>query len=158
MAEHIDPTPTTSAEHLQLAAEHIRMAMHVPGPTTPEGCYDEVGALHGIAARMQQHLDRVGEALFDTSQDPRLRGLPGADLPVEQLSLEVRGTAFRVQRVAGEKLAGLVRELNTAWSQISAFAFAATPDEELLQVTDPGEDVDTPAVEIERRTTPRRTE
>lgn len=124
MAEHTDPTPTTSTEHLQLAAEHIRLAMHVAGPITPPECYDEIGALHGIAARLTQHLDRVGEALFDTSQDPRLRGLPGADLPVEQLSLEVRGTAFRVQRVAGEKLAGLVRELNTAWSETNTLTLA----------------------------------
>lgn len=119
-----DTEPTTSTGRLQAAAEHIRYAAHTDPPATPAEVYDQIGALADIAAKLMQHLHRNADVLNALSERPTLRSTDTGDISP---SLTTRTAAFRLRTIAGGQLAGLVRELNTAWTEVSGL-HVAEPD------------------------------
>src|SRR5690606_39665144 len=100
--------------------------LHRDAPATPGEVYDQIGALHAITAGLPQHLDRIATALDRLSHDERLRS--SDDVSREQMGIDTRNAAFQLSGVAGEKVAGLVRELNEAWSAIAGLSLEDPAD------------------------------
>jgi hypothetical protein len=116
---------TTSRAHLELAAEHIRYAMHADPPRTPTEVYDLIGALHTITSRLEQHLDRCARALTKAAESPELAASDDDPDP----AFTARQAAYRLTGTASERLAGMVAELATTWTQVSALYIPVSTDD-----------------------------
>jgi hypothetical protein len=130
--------PATSTGRLEKAAEYIRAAAHADPPVTPTEVYDQVGALFDIGQKLGQHLNRCATALTTVAASPELRASDEDPDP----AFTARQAAYRLSGTATERLAGMVAELNTTWSQVSALYLAEKPaadDDEVDAETLPAE-------------------
>jgi hypothetical protein len=107
----------TVAGCLAAASEAVREAAHVANAHAddpPPQVYERIGALHELAARMDQHLRSCAEALARASLDPQLSSDDDQDP-----WLLARTAMFRLSDTARERLAGLVAELGAAHGDVS---------------------------------------